>query len=117
MTAYERIVESSFEEMTEFLVEISQGYINAVLKSLKKPELKIEDFLKSHITTFLKTELDPLRVEEINPGFKIFIDENGGYCPCALEKTEDTLCPCKTFREQTTPGECFCGRYRKVPNA
>ena len=25
---------------------------------------------------------------------------NDGYCPCAIEKTEDTKCMCKDFREQ-----------------
>lgn len=36
------------------------------------------------------------------------------YCPCSAEQTEDTLCPCKQFREQDTPGECHCGRYAKI---
>lgn len=42
------------------------------------------------------------------------IDVNHGYCPCAIERSKDTLCPCKDFREQTEPGECHCGRYEKV---
>ncbi|MBR6654338.1 MAG: hypothetical protein IKL27_06375 [Oscillospiraceae bacterium] len=42
------------------------------------------------------------------------IDVNGGYCPCAIEQNEDTLCPCREFREQAEPGECRCGRYEKV---
>ena len=41
------------------------------------------------------------------------IKENNGYCPCKLEKTEDTRCMCKDFREQTTPGYCHCGLYYK----
>ena len=36
------------------------------------------------------------------------------YCPCAFEQTQDTLCPCKSFREQLEPGECHCGRYFKT---
>ena len=39
--------------------------------------------------------------------------ENKGYCPCALEKTEDYKCPCKEFREQDVHGECHCGLYIK----
>lgn len=39
---------------------------------------------------------------------------NNGYCPCIVEQTEDTKCPCKIFREQETEGECHCGRYIKV---
>lgn len=42
------------------------------------------------------------------------VKANNGYCPCAIEKTEDTRCPCKEFREQQTEGECHCGRFVKV---
>lgn len=41
------------------------------------------------------------------------LKKNGGYCPCRLEKTEDTKCMCKEFREQEY-GECHCGLYIKV---
>lgn len=40
------------------------------------------------------------------------IRENDGYCPCKLEKTEDTKCICKEFLEQGV-GECHCGLYIK----
>lgn len=40
--------------------------------------------------------------------------ENDGYCPCATEKTDDTKCPCKDFRESTEPCECHCGLYKKI---
>ena len=26
--------------------------------------------------------------------------KNGGYCPCRIEKNEDTKCMCKEFRDQ-----------------
>lgn len=42
------------------------------------------------------------------------IKENMGYCPCRIEKTEDTKCMCKEFREQDVPGVCHCGIYEKV---
>ena len=42
------------------------------------------------------------------------VKENNNYCPCALEKTEDTKCMCKEFREQTTEGFCHCMRYKKI---
>lgn len=35
--------------------------------------------------------------------------KNEGYCPCALEKTEDYKCPCKEFREMQEEGLCYCG--------
>lgn len=47
-------------------------------------------------------------VEEVRKQLK----ENDGYCPCRLEKTKDTKCMCKEFREQEH-GECHCGLYVK----
>lgn len=48
-------------------------------------------------------------VREITNALK----EHDGYCPCKLEKTPDTKCMCKQFREQTAPGPCDCGLYIK----
>lgn len=55
-----------------------------------------------------------LKVIEIDPSIGELVDITGGYCPCEIYQNEDTLCPCKNFREQTEPGECHCGRYEKV---
>lgn len=38
------------------------------------------------------------------------LKENGGYCPCAIDKTPDTKCPCKDFRNGDG---CQCGLYVK----
>lgn len=48
-------------------------------------------------------------VKEIRKKLK----ENSGYCPCRIEKNEDTKCMCKEFREQPE-GMCHCGLYIKV---
>ena len=40
------------------------------------------------------------------------LKENSNYCPCKIEKTEDTKCMCKKFREQKD-GWCHCGLYYK----
>ena len=41
----------------------------------------------------------------------------GGYCPCRLERTEDTKCMSKEFREQIADenfeGYCHCYLYYK----
>lgn len=42
------------------------------------------------------------------------IKNNDGYCCCALERSDDTKCMCKDFREQDHTGLCHCGRYYKV---
>lgn len=42
------------------------------------------------------------------------VKANHNYCPCRLEKTPDTKCPCKEFRNSIEPGECHCGAFYKV---
>ena len=42
------------------------------------------------------------------------IKENDGYCVCAVEKTPDTKCMCKDFREMEEDGLCHCGLYQKT---
>lgn len=57
----------------------------------------------------IKVNEDKEVVEAIKEGLK----KNGGYCPCRIERTPETKCMCKEFREQTE-GECHCGLYVKV---
>lgn len=40
------------------------------------------------------------------------VKANNGYCPCRVEKNEDTKCMCKEFRDQEE-GMCHCGLYIK----
>ena len=43
------------------------------------------------------------------------LEENGGYCPCRTEKTDDTKCLCTEFRTQLSDpgfsGFCRCKLY------
>ena len=50
---------------------------------------------------------------KVRDSIKKALKANYGYCPCRLEKTEDTKCMCKEFREQQS-GPCHCGLYIKV---
>ena len=56
---------------------------------------------------------NPEVVASIKEGLKM----KGGYCPCRLERTEDTKCICKEFREQMADpdfeGYCHCLLYYK----
>jgi ferredoxin-thioredoxin reductase catalytic subunit len=36
------------------------------------------------------------------------IERNNGYCPCVREKEEDTLCPCKYYRDTL---HCHCSLF------
>lgn len=63
----------------------------------------------------IKLNPDAVFVEEVRNAIK----ENGGYCPCAVFKNEDTKCMCKDFREQIShgiSGKCHCGLYEGVCN-
>ena len=50
--------------------------------------------------------------KELENTIRKALKDNDGYCPCRVQKTEDTKCMCKEFREQTN-GECHCGLYYK----
>ena len=56
-------------------------------------------------------------IKEINPDFGELVAANDGYCPCAIERTEDTRRMCKDFREQIAKGiagKCHCELYEGV---
>ena len=55
-----------------------------------------------------------MKIIEVNPSFREAVEANGGYCPCMIEKSPDTKCMCREFREQREPGKCHCGRFEKV---
>ena len=50
--------------------------------------------------------------KELEQQVRKALKDNDGYCPCRVQKTKDTKCMCKEFREQTS-GECHCGLYYK----
>ena len=55
--------------------------------------------------------------EEIVKTVKEGLEKTGGYCPCRIEKSEDTKCISKEFREQIKDPElegfCHCLLYYK----
>ena len=55
--------------------------------------------------------------KEIADLVKQGLKETGGYCPCRRERTEDTKCMCKEFRDQIADpdfeGFCHCQLYYK----
>lgn len=54
-----------------------------------------------------------MKIIEVNPAFGAAVEANDGYCPCMVERNQDTKCMCKDFREQES-GRCHCGRFEKV---
>ena len=59
----------------------------------------------------IKFNPDSEIVKLVQDGLK----KTGGYCPCRLEKTEETKCMCKEFRDQRKDpdfeGFCHCMLY------
>lgn len=53
---------------------------------------------------------DSVKYAEISQAVK----DNDNYCPCLVERNEDTLCMCKDFREQNEEGFCHCKRFLKI---
>lgn len=58
----------------------------------------------------IKINDDAAHVEKVRRALEL----NDGYCPCSAEKTADTKCLCKEFREMES-GMCHCGMYIKEP--
>lgn len=55
--------------------------------------------------------------KEIADSVKEGLKRTGGYCPCRMERTKDTICMCKEFKEQINDPEfegfCHCMLYYK----
>ena len=61
----------------------------------------------------IRLNTDEALVVAVREGLKL----KGGYCPCRMEKSEDTKCICREFREQMADpdfeGYCHCLLYYK----
>lgn len=61
----------------------------------------------------IRLNTDEALVAMVREGLKL----KGGYCPCRMEKSEDTKCICREFREQMADpdfeGYCHCLLYYK----
>lgn len=56
-----------------------------------------------------------MKFKEVNTNVGKLVKENDGYCPCAIERTEDAICPCKHFKEEVKVGDlCICGRFVRI---
>lgn len=52
--------------------------------------------------------------KELEKTIRAAVQANDGHCPCRIEKSADTKCMCKEFRDGDTLGACHCGLYVKV---
>ena len=65
------------------------------------------DFMK------IRFNEDKQIVDTVKEGLK----RTGGYCPCLLERSDDTKCMCRDFRDKVKDpdfeGYCHCRLYYK----
>ncbi len=63
----------------------------------------------------MKIKLNP--DAEFVKAVKEGLEKTGGYCPCRIERNQDTLCMCKEFKDQIADpdfeGFCHCLLYYK----
>lgn len=56
--------------------------------------------------------------KEIADAVREGLKRTGGYCPCRRERTPETKCMCKEFRDQIADenfeGYCYCLLYKKI---
>lgn len=102
------------QKFPESFLELAQ-YPNIVMKfgryvpnKFKKYDKVLEVYLASDDQYGVILNHDN---EDLLPTIKALID-NGGYCPCMLNKNENTKCSCLAFREQEH-GICHCGIFKK----
>lgn len=97
---YGRFIPNQNKHFDDILgVELASD--NQYAKFLKKLKMKQSD--------------DKELVATIEAALKKNKEQYGArYCPCSIERNEDTICPCKAFREQFTPGPCHCGKFEKM---
>ena len=70
-----------------------------------------------HVDNLLKVELasDNQYAVKLNKNTESIIQamkDNDGYCPCMINKNNNTKCCCLTFRNQSS-GNCHCGIFNK----
>lgn len=93
------------------------------IESKTQWEEPIESFINSKVpkgidTTqeyqFERADIIHKNSSMIAKAIEAAIQKNGGYCPCKINKSNDTLCMCKEFRETTNDAVCHCGLYTKI---
>ena len=76
-------------------------------------QVMIEYLERRRSTMKIKLNENAEVVKTVREGLKA----KGGYCPCRMERTPDTKCMCKEFRDQIADpnfeGYCHCMLYYK----
>ena len=75
----------------------------------------MENRAKNKKVNTMKVVLNP--DAEVVKTIKEGLERTGGYCPCRLQRSPETKCMCKEFRDQIKDpdfeGFCHCMLYKK----
>ena len=86
------------EKMVEFSRTNGELYIQKVFKH------GVRELDRKEIMDIVLKEKN----EKLKEKFKVSLKDNNGYCPCSIEKSENTKCICKKMREEKI---CECEVY------
>ena len=67
---------------------------------------------QSEVGGLVKLNQDEEHIKKIETA----LAKKSGHCPCVFEESDDTLCPCKEFRESAKEGYCHCQLYYRMTN-
>ena len=106
----------------QYAQELCQSIINMGWYSDNTKHMKdLEDLIymiasqvRNSTYSYVRLNPDTNHVAKIRSA----LQKTEGYCPCKIQKSDDTFCMCKEFREQIVDenfyGKCHCGLYEKV---
>lgn len=103
------------EELCQEIIGIGMyGDTRKHMKDLEDLLYMVSSQVSTATNSNIRLNQDTEHVEKIRKA----LQKTGGYCPCKLQKTDDTFCMCKEFRDQIADedfyGKCHCGLYEKV---
>lgn len=107
-TAYQLFIEKGIDTMPILQINNDLKQFKEAMDFLNKTDTQYKGVISVMPNNFNIIKND--NVEKIEKA----LYDNGGYCPCKIQKSHETKCICEEFKSQTTEGNCHCGLYRKV---
>lgn len=98
--------------MSEIIITFSEPWYNEPIITNTAFDEAVNNYVKELIRMIKVTDNKEIK-ETVLSGLKRNKEKYGKrYCPCSLERTDDTVCMCKEFREMDK-GICHCQLYIK----
>ena len=98
--------------MSEIIITFSEPWYNEPIITNTAFDEAVNNYVKELIRMIKVTDNKEIK-ETVLSGLKRNKEKYGKrYCPYSLERTDDTVCMCKEFREMDK-GICHCQLYIK----